>query len=83
VDAGEDDDPLAAAHDGLDVDSEVLPVLADALEEQPDAVPAVEVAAVGQVVRHAPVDALVEHAQDGGDVGSPERVIHATNDISS
>jgi hypothetical protein len=49
VHAGKDDDPLIAAHDGIDVDGEVLPVLPDALKEQPDGVPALEVAPWGRL----------------------------------
>jgi hypothetical protein len=51
MDVGQSDDPLAAAYHALEFELQVLPLLADALEESSDRLATDELASVGKVLR--------------------------------
>src|SRR2546423_1572379 len=67
------------APETLELQLKASPVLADALEEASDGLATAEVAAVGKVLGHAPVDVVVEHPEERGYVAATERAVQSVD----
>src|SRR5205807_4656206 len=79
LETSEHDDALGRANDVLDFELKVLPLLAEPGEEAGDAVAAVELSSVGEVVRRAPVDVFIDCCQDRWDITTAERCVYASD----